>query len=686
METYTVTLPSGLQIQNVPVGTSQEVLKDKLISAGKATLADFEVPSETQDPAPETSLTLDPTLDPTPVANERKRGSTVGTTGDGTSVGDIGQYLKENLELAGGVGGGVLGAIIGSPAGPLGSMAGSMLLSAIGTGAGSLASDELKGEDLNYAEAMKEAAISLGFDVATLTAGKVLKPAYVLAKKKLGFTPTEAAEQMIKELEPAVGTQASLKASQEILEGGGATLTPSQVGATGLQLISEKIGRIGIISGGKFDANTDLVNEAVQDGLNEVVNRLSVNSSGTPIELAENLMGVIDAGKQALNKNYGDGLDELAALAPSGARFGMGKHISSIDRFLATRTKDGIVDLDPAAVAFIEQNLRPIMGNNLARVVGLDALVILDKQMTAQIRQKFGTPGTQSFNADAERQLAQLAEEMRNATYNSLQKVNPELASQYKTLKESFASGRQGLLPKLNDNFVSQAGKGNYSALGQTLANAGNASQILAFKKSMQEAFKQIEKSGGASAGQFIAYEEAESLLKKGFLQKLFPELSTGQFTIDQYKNLARTLSSKGQQERFRAVLGVDFPRVKQLINVMAEASSKPAGNIGELAARGKEYQAGRGLAQVVQVGGTVGASAAMGPVGAGAILLTPVFLAKAALNPANVNRLIAFNSKKFKDSGAMEAAAVTIIGSVMDDMTEEEQAEFRNYMRKREQ
>lgn len=683
METYTVTLPNGLQIQNVPVGTSQEVLKDKLISAGKATLADFEVPSETQDPAPETSLTLDPTLEPTPVTNKRKRGSTVGTTGDGTSVGDIGQYLKENLELAGGVGGGVLGAIIGSPAGPLGSMAGSMLLSAIGTGAGSLASDELKGEDLNYAEAMKEAAISLGFDVATLTAGKVLKPAYVLAKKKLGFTPTEAAEQMIKELEPAVGTQASLKASQEILEGGGATLTPSQVGATGLQLISEKIGRIGIISGGKFDNNTTLVNEAVQDGLNEVVNRLSVNSSGTPIELAENLMGVIDAGKQALNKNYGDGLDELAALAPAGARFNVGKHISSIDRFLATRTKDGIVDLDPAAVAFIEQNLRPMMGNNLARVVGLDALVILDKQMTAQIRQKFGTPGTQSFNADAERQLAQLAEEMRNATYNSLQKVNPELASQYKTLKESFASGRQGLLPKLNDNFVRQAGKGNYSALGQTLANAGNASQILAFKKSMQEAFKQIEKSGGASAGQFIAYEEAESLLKKGFLQELFPELGTGQFTIDQYKNLARRLSSKGQQERFRAILGADFPKVKQLINLMAEASTKPAGNIGELAARGKEYQSGRTLIGTFAQGA---ASVGMGTGGAIAILATPIFLAKAALNPAHINRLIAFNSKKFKDSGAMEAAAVTIIGSVMDDMTEEEQAEFRNYMRKREQ
>lgn len=680
METYTVVLPSGLKIKNVPVGTSQDVLKDKLISSGRATLDDFEPPVETPPP----QVTPAP-VPPTSVPQGR-RGSTVGTTGDGVSVGDVGQYLKENLELVGGMGGAGIGALMGSPLGPVGSFAGATLMSALGTGAGSIASDELKGEELNYAEAMKEAAFSLGFDIGTLGLGKYLKPAYVAAKMKLGFTPKEAAEQMIKELEPAVGSQASLQATQQILEQGGATLTPSQVGATGLQLISEKIGRIGIISGGRFDENTRLVNEAAQEGLNEVVNRLSVNASGSPQELAQSLMGVIDAGKAALSKNYGDGLDELARLAPAGARFNVGKHISAIDRFLAKRTKDGIVDLDPAAVQFIENNLRSMTGNNMAKGVSLDALVILDKQMTAQIRQKFGTPGTATYNADAERQLAQLAEEMRNATYSALQKVDPKLASQYKTLKEGYAAGYQGLLPEINSNFVRQAGKDNYSALGSTLINAGNASQIIAFKRSLKEAFNQIEKSGGKTAGEFIAYQEAESLLKKGFLQNLFPDLANETFSIDTYKNLARRISSAKELERFKAVLGADFPKVKQLINLMAEASTKPAGNIGELAARGKEYQAGRTIANFVQGGLTAGAYSGMGPVGAGAILFTPIFLAKAALNPAHVNRLIAFNSKKFKDSGAMEAAAFSIVGSIMDSLTEEEQAEIRNEWRKAEQ
>ena len=678
MDTFTVVLPNGVEIENVPEGTSKSVIQDLAIKNGYATIEDFK-----KEPSPTPEIVPDDVPAPV-VSTERRRGSTVGATGDaGITTEDITQYLKENMELPMGIGGAVGGAMIGAPFGPVGSFVGAMVGSATGTGTGALVSDALTGEDLDYANAVNEAAISMGFDLATLGMGKALKPAYLLAKKKLGFTPQEAAKQLVKELEPAVGTQASLQATQNILEDTGATLTPSQVGATGLQLIAEKIGRVGIVSAGSFEENARLVNEAAQEGLNEVVNRLSVNASGSPIELAENLMGVIDAGKQALTTNYGNGLDELAKMAPTNVSIPLGKHISAMDRFIAERTKGGFTDLDPAAIDFIENNLKGMTGNNLAQATSLEGLIILDKQLTAQIRQKFGTPGTSTFNADAERQLTALAAEMREATYNALKKVDPDLASKFKTLKEEYAAGIQGLLPEINNNFVRQASKNNYSALGNTLASAGNASQILAFKKSMQEAFKQIEKAGGTSAGQFIAYEEAEALLKKGFLEKLFPDLGTEMFSIEKYSNLARRLSSKGEQEKFRAVLGADFPRVKQLINLMAEASTKPSGNIGELAMRSKEYQAGRGLAQtVVGVGtaATVGGGMGMG-VGV-AIILTPMFLARAALNPAHVNRLIAFHNKEFKDSGAMEAAAVSIIGSVMDSMTDEEQAEFRNSLR----
>src|SRR6056300_1485987 len=184
METYTVVLPNGVEIENVPVGTSKSVIQDLAISNGNATIEDFRqtpTPVPTPEPVPSPDVT-------------RRRGSTVGTTGDeGTTISDIGQYMKENMELPLGVGGAVGGAIVGSPFGPVGSFVGSVIGSAIGTGTGSLISDELAGEDLDYAKAMEEALISVGFDIATLTAGKVLKPAYIAAKRKLGFTPQEAA-------------------------------------------------------------------------------------------------------------------------------------------------------------------------------------------------------------------------------------------------------------------------------------------------------------------------------------------------------------------------------------------------------------------------------------------------------------------------------------------------------------
>ena len=670
METYTVVLPSGVEVKNVPVGTSREVLQDKLISSGRATLADFNLPEEEAVEAQASVLA--------PVPNEqRKRGSTVGTTGEGTSVGDVGQYLKENLELVGGMGGAGLGAIIGSPLGPVGAMAGSMVMSAIGTGAGSLASDELKGEDLDYAEAMKESAISLGFDIGTLGAGKFLKPAYIAAKRKLGFTPQEAAQQMIKELEPSVGSQASLQASQEILEAGGATLTPSQVGATGLELLKEKLARVGIFSSGKFDANVAQVNQATQEALSEVVNRLSVSTTGNPSEISEQLMNVVEAGNQALITNYGKGLDEIAAQLPANARIGLGKHIAALDRFVATNTKGGIVDLDPAAQEFIEGRLKGMMGNNLNIHTTLDGLVTLDKRLTAEIRQKFGTPGTATYNADAERQLSALATEMREATYNALAKIDPDVANKFKALKEAYAQGKQGLLPTINRNFVSKAGVQNYAALGQVLTTAGNPSQIAQFKRSLREAFNQLEKSGQKTTGQFMAYEEAEALLKKGFIQKIFPTLDNQTFDIAAYKNLANRLASKSETERFRTVLGADFPKVKQLINLMSEASVSPSGNIGELMLRNKEYNT---------LGQLAGGQIVAGLPGLAAVVLTPMFLAKAALNPAHVNKLIAFNGQQFKDNGRMEAALTSIVGSIIDDMTEEEQAEFRNYLRRAEQ
>ena len=211
-EVFDVELPNGETIYDVPVGTSKEVIQDKAIANGLATLEDF---------APK----------PTP------------TEEDLPWYQDAGNFLKENMEIPMGLGGSLAGAAAGIPFGPVGMIAGGILGGSAGTGAGSLTSDVLQGKDLDFQEAVKESLISAGFDVATLGLGKVLKPAYLSAKAALGYTPKEVAEEIIKEgLE--TGSTESLKATQKILEEGGASLTRYQTGqASSLAVFAEKIGR-----------------------------------------------------------------------------------------------------------------------------------------------------------------------------------------------------------------------------------------------------------------------------------------------------------------------------------------------------------------------------------------------------------------------------------------------------------
>lgn len=128
---------------------------------------------------------------------------------------------------------------------------------------------------------------------------------------------------------------------------------------------------------------------------------------------------------------------------------------------------------------------------------------------------------------------------------------------------------------------------------------------------------------------------------------------------------------------KFKAILGADYPKIKQLSNLMAEASVSPQSNLGELAFRGAEYKAGRDIAGAVQGGAAVASG-----LGAPFVLGAPIVLAKMALNPKRINQLIAFENTAFKSSEAMEAAAQRIVADVTDEMTEEEQAQLRNWIR----
>ena len=296
MELIDVMLPNGNEITDVAADIDIDVLMDLAISNGYATIEDFNEP-ETLEEVTVTAERIPTGNTGSPTINPRRRGSTVGTTSP--DEGGVMSWMRENMEVPLGVAGGIAGTALGVPFGPVGMFVGGTLGSSIGTGGGKLVSDELAGEDLKYAEALEEAVYSMGFDVATLGLGKAIKPAWIAGKKALGFTPNEAAQQLVKELDQPAGSRASLQATQNILEEGGATLTPSQVGAGGSALLAEKIGRVGIFSNRAFEENAAKVNEVTSDAISEVINKLSVNSGGSADEIAEQTMAMSIQQEQA---------------------------------------------------------------------------------------------------------------------------------------------------------------------------------------------------------------------------------------------------------------------------------------------------------------------------------------------------------------------------------------------------
>ena len=97
----------------------------------------------------------------------------------------------------------------------------------------------------------------------------------------------------------------------------------------------------------------------------------------------------------------------------------------------------------------------------------------------------------------------------------------------------------------------------------------------------------------------------------------------------------------------------------------MSHASEKPQGGLATLFLRSKEYTAVGGLGAAAATGLMPATTAA---VSAGTILLGPVFMARAAINPKHVNKLIKIDQLGNKTEKAMKLASV-LINDIVDEM-----------------
>jgi len=642
-----INLPNGrfVELAGIPDNVDKAELQDKLIRNGLATIEEFKGTEELS-------------------------------------------WLEKNMELPVGIGGSLVGAGAGFlVGGPVGAVVGSVIGGAAGSGGGSLISDKFAGEELDYAEAAEEALISAGFDIATLTLGKYIKPGYFAAKAAMGFTPKEVAEETVKIAEqisksaPKVGSPESLRASQEILQAADvpASLTVSQTGqATGLQKFKEKVGELGIISSAGAVKNAENVSQAAKNALEEVM-----DSTGSPVgvsssEIGEALLGVINAGKQGLSDVYGQGLNEIRNDV---SRKTVSTNIikTKLSRFLdAGQRKTFSVYSDPT-----KKYINDLLENALSTErMTARTLLDLDKKISTDIK-AFSDINSGVYNDVAARELGSMVDVLKSSFINTLKTVDPKTAKKYEGLKSSYSSGIKTLLPKVNKTFVTNASQEGFASLGRLVTSGSNTDSVRALFKSIDESFEQVKKSGGDYAGVFKSAEEAKKAVSSGFLKKTLPKLQDESFNIASYSKLADKFNEPDQDAMLKIVTGKDYGRVKQLFNLMSEAALKPEGNIGSLVLRGKEFGV---LNTVGQYAAGAGAGAAfggpIGVLGSAAVLFAPVFLEKAARNPKAVNKLLAFEKSNFKNDAAREKAVALIISEVMDGLSTEEQAEMRNSLR----
>lgn len=655
-ELMDVKFANGNVLKNVPVGTSREVILDKAMSAGIITSMD-------QTPGGKT-------------AGEKLR-----------------DFSLENIDIPVGLAGSIYGTKLGaavSGGNPYATIAGGIIGGGVGTFTGESVEDLLQGNEIDLFNATKDSLISMGIDISLLALGKgFLGPVASIIKRNtsLGKSADETAKDILSQTpigQASAGSEESLRASQNILSEGGASLSAFQ--ATGEKQLTQRIADTGILSQSVGQRNFNRINEVVQDEFDALMSGAG-REGIQPSVLGEEMFSIIDAGRNSAFSIYEKGLNDVMARVGK-ARVNTGQFKRQVERFIKSGSRGG----QKQGFNMLNKDAREFaldVVNDLSRMKNMSASNLIDyeKKLMSDMSQ-FSDLNSKAYNNQAAKDLAQLSEMIRMAVQRELKRIDPKAAAEYASVKKAYGETIEGILPTNLKNMVDNAKAGHYAALGELAASSGSLDKLNSMLKSLKTSHAEIRKAGGTPP---VALDEALSKLQEGYLIALMPQLREGGFDIAKYKGLAARFEKGKEAEKLNMLFGSKAPKVRQLFNLMSEASQNPKGNLGELMFRQKEYGAGTeflrfGPSLVTAAGSAPVVGTAGGLAGGAAILTLPIFLAKAAYNPANVNRLLAFENKNFATRDAMLTAAGNLVTDIMMAMSEEDQAEVRNYVRREEE
>lgn len=599
-------------------------------------------------------------------------------------------WLQKNLDVPAGMAGSLAGAGLGMAlGGPPGAVVGGIAGGALGTAGGTVVSETQfkEAEDIDaYSKAVENSLWSMGFDLATLGIASKVKPMYYAAKHKLGLSAEQTAKEIVEGAYGA-GSRESLQASQAILNQGGATLLPSQVRSSGLENFKERIASVGLISRQTMEDNSRAVNEVVQDELTTLINRNAPGMDADPYVMGEAFYSLIKAGEDAVQQSYLKGLDEIK----TNLGVGLGQRVDAatildpITKYLKNKKGEAVDELSPESIDFLNQQLSRLR-DLPDGTFPVSELITLDKSFTQRVTAKFGPEGAER-NAVVQAELADVATQMREAIYDAMVRVSPDAAESYKVLKSSYGEGINALYPRINKGFIRAANQGSYLGLGSLAAKATNLNQLQALRGSLQTAFKEASKDS-TDALPFGSASEIDELFKRGFLSSRLSSVFNEKFLITDLKSLANKLDIPAENAKFKYILGKDYGRFRQMMNIVLEASESASGDFGILMLRSAEAGGVRGIAGQLASAATAGGAAAAGfvspaPVlaaGAAALFIPQVF-AKIATNPAYINRLIALTGKKSQGVEATSVAAQLLVSDVFYSMTDEEKNEMMRYL-----
>lgn len=443
----------------------------------------------------------------------------------------------------------------------------------------------------------------------------------------------------------------------------------------------------GLISRQTMEDNLKAVNDVVQSELTTLINKNAPGMEADPYAMGEAFHTLIRAGEDAVQQTYVKGLDEIKGQLGTaiGQRVNASEILAPLNKYIRNKKGEAVDELTPESISFINEQLLRLK-NLPAGTFPVNELITLDKSFTQRVTAKFGPEGAER-NAVVQAELSNVASEMRNAIYNAMKTANPDAAEAYKALKGSYGEGINALFPKINKTFIRSANQGSYLGLGNLAAKATNLNQIEALRGSLKKAYLEASKDSKVALP-FESVAEVDELFKRGFLSSRISSVFNEKFLITDLKSLANKMEIPAESKKYKYILGKDYPRFKQAMNIVLEASDSASGDFGVLMLRSAEAGGIRGIAGQLASAATAGGAAAAGFVSAAPVLLggaaalfIPHVFSKIVTNPSYVNRLIALNGKNVGGVEAASVAAQLLVADVFYSMADEEKNEMISYL-----